>query len=72
MNFLLQNIRYKLQDDVYNLKHLPIRRKMLSFNEGHVPVIWKFSPTTQGIVHLLAMGVQVLISFDEPLAGFLQ
>ena len=72
MNFLLQNIRYKLQDDVYNLKHLPIRRKMLSFNEGHVTVIWKFPATTKGIVHVLAMGVQVLMSFDEPLVGFLQ
>ena len=45
---------------------------MFSFNEERVTVVLAFSATPQGIAHLRAKGVQVLISLDEPLVGFLQ
>ena len=41
MNFLQQKIRYKFQDEVYDLKQT-IGGKVFSFNEGHVVVVWTF------------------------------
>ena len=46
--------------------------EVFSLNKGHVAMVWTFSATPEGKVHSRAKGVQVLISLDESLVGFLQ